>query len=139
LRPTGSSRSASRSTRRASGGLHAVVWDGRREGRAQSLEIHRDLDTRAFLLKQHHRARVAASPSARESFRHLGEREISKFAQPPYNGARISLRQGKARRGSKLGPLIEIPCTSALRRMLDGMDRVSPLILTTKTGQSFKK
>jgi hypothetical protein len=34
--------------------------------------------------------------------------------------------------------LIEIPCTSALRRMLDGMDRVSPLILTTKTGQSFK-
>ena len=41
-----------------------------------------------------------------------------------YDGARISLRQGKARRGGKLGPLIEIPCTAALRRMLDGMDRV---------------
>ncbi len=27
----------------------------------------------------------------------------------------------------------------ALRRMLDSMERVSPLILTTKTGQSFKK
>ena len=39
----------------------------------------------------------------------------------------------------KLGPLVEIPCTAALRRMLDGMERVSPLILTTKTGQSFKK
>ena len=49
------------------------------------------------------------------------------------------LRQGKARRGVKLGPLIEIPCTAALRRMLDGMDRDSPLILTTKTGQSLKK
>ena len=32
-----------------------------------------------------------------------------------------------------------MPCTTALRRMLDGMERVSPLILTTKTGQSFKK
>jgi integrase len=28
---------------------------------------------------------------------------------------------------------------AAPRRMLDSMDRVSPLILTTKTGQSFKK
>jgi integrase len=34
--------------------------------------------------------------------------------------------------------LIQIPCTAALRRMLDGIERVSPLILTTKTGQSFK-
>jgi hypothetical protein len=47
-----------------------------------------------------------------------------------------SARQSAPRR---LGPLIEIPCTAALRRMLDGMDRVSPLILTTKTGQSVKK
>ena len=43
------------------------------------------------------------------------------------------MRQGKARRGGKLGPLVEIPCTAALRRMLDGMERVSPLILTTKS------
>ena len=72
---------------------------------------------------------------------HTGQREGDLLRMPwsAYDGVRISLRQGKARRGRELGPLIEIPCTSALRRMLDGMDRVSPLILTTKTGQSFKK
>jgi len=72
---------------------------------------------------------------------HTGQREgdILRMPWSAYDGSRIILRQGKARRGSKLGPLIEIPCTAALRRMLDGMDRTSPLILTTKTGQSFKK
>jgi integrase len=72
---------------------------------------------------------------------HTGQREgdILRMPWSAYDGKRISLRQGKARRGGKLGPLIEIPCTSALRRMLEGMGRVSPLILTTKTGQSFKK
>ena len=72
---------------------------------------------------------------------HTGQREgdILRMPWSAYDGSRIILRQGKARRGSKLGPLIEIPCTAALRRMLDGMERTSPLILTTKTGQSFKK
>src|SRR6516162_2561837 len=55
----------------------AGAWDGRRERFAQPLGIHRDLDTRAFLLEQHHRARIAAAPATRESFRHLGEREIA--------------------------------------------------------------
>ena len=44
---------------------------------ARPLRIHRDLDTGAFLLEQHHRARIAAAPATRESFRHFGEREIS--------------------------------------------------------------
>jgi integrase len=72
---------------------------------------------------------------------HTGQREGDLLRMPwsAYDGARISLRQGKARRGGQLGPLLEIPCTAALRRMLDGMSRVSPLILITKTGQSFKK
>jgi len=72
---------------------------------------------------------------------HTGQREADLLRMPwsAYDGAKISLRQGKARRGGKLGPLVEIPCTAALRRMLDGMERVSPLILTTKTGQSLKK
>ena len=56
-----------------------------------------------------------------------------------YDGNTIILRQGKARRGRTQGPPVHIPCTTALRRMLDGMERTSPLILTTKTGQSFKK
>jgi integrase len=70
---------------------------------------------------------------------HTGQREgdILRLAWSAYDGNQITLRQGKSRRGNQ-APLIHIPCTTALRRMLDGMDRVSPLILTTKTGQSFK-
>jgi integrase len=72
---------------------------------------------------------------------HTGQRQGDLLRLPwsAYDGQRIRLRQGKSRQGKKLGPIIEIPCTHALRRMLDGMDRVSPLILGTKTGQSFKK
>ena len=51
----------------------------------------------------------------------------------------MKLDLAKARRRGKPGPLVEIPCTSALRLMLDGMDRRSPPILTTKTGRSFQK
>jgi hypothetical protein len=46
---------------RASGALHAVVRDGRRERRAHPLGIHRDLDAGAFLLKQV--ARMSAAKS----------------------------------------------------------------------------
>jgi integrase len=72
---------------------------------------------------------------------HTGQREgdLLRLSWSAYDGLRIILRQGKARRCGKLAPLIEIPCTAALRRMLDGMERVSPLVLTTKSGQSFKK
>jgi integrase len=72
---------------------------------------------------------------------HSGQREGDLLRLPwsAYDGVKISLRQSKARRGGNLGPLVEIPCTAALRRMLDSMERVSPLILTTKTGQSLKK
>jgi hypothetical protein len=41
---------------RASGGLRAVLRDGRRERFAQPLGMHGDLDAGAFLLEQHHRA-----------------------------------------------------------------------------------
>jgi integrase len=72
---------------------------------------------------------------------HTGQREgdLLRLSWSSYDGSSIKLRQGKARRGGSPGPLVEIPCTAALRRMLDQIDRVSPLILTTKTGQSFKK
>jgi integrase len=72
---------------------------------------------------------------------HSGQRQADLLRLPwsAYNGSTITLRQGKARRGRSPGPPISVPCTAALRRMLDGMERTSPLILTTKTGQSFKK
>jgi integrase len=72
---------------------------------------------------------------------HTGQREgdLLRLSWSSYDGISITLRQGKSRRGKNLGPPIVIPYTQALRRMLDGMKRVSPLILTTKTGQSLKK
>jgi hypothetical protein len=72
---------------------------------------------------------------------HIGQRQgdLLRLSWSAYDGANITLRQGKARRGRSPGPPVIVPCTAALRRMLDGMERASPLILTTKTGQSFKK
>jgi integrase len=72
---------------------------------------------------------------------HTGQRQGDLLRLPwsAYDGVHITLRQGKARRGRSLAPPIKVPCTVALRRMLDDMERTSPLILTTKTGQSFKK
>jgi integrase len=72
---------------------------------------------------------------------HTGQREGDLLRLPwtSYDGGWIKLRQGKARRAGAPGPLVEIPCTAALRRMLDRMERTSALILTTKTGRSFKK
>ena len=72
---------------------------------------------------------------------HTGQRQGDLLRLPwsAYDGGKITLRQGKARRGRSPAPPIFVPCTMALRRMLDGMERAAPLILATKTGQSFKK
>jgi integrase len=72
---------------------------------------------------------------------HTGQRQGDLLRLPwsAYDGSAITLRQGKSRRSGKPGPPITIPCTAALRRMLDGMERRSPLILTTKTGLALKK
>jgi integrase len=72
---------------------------------------------------------------------HTGQREGDLLRLPwsAYDGKTIRLRQGKSRRGKRLGQIIEIPCTAALRRMLDGIERASPLMLSTTTGRSFKK
>jgi integrase len=72
---------------------------------------------------------------------HTGQRlsDLLRLPWSAYNGSTITLRQGKARRGRSPAPPIVVPCTITLRRMLDSMERISPLILSTKTGQSFKK
>lgn len=72
---------------------------------------------------------------------HTGQRQgdILRLPWSAYDGAEITLRQGKSRRSGKPGPLIHLPCTAALRRMLDGMDRAAVLILTTKTGRALQK
>ncbi|MDQ0318776.1 integrase [Pararhizobium capsulatum DSM 1112] len=72
---------------------------------------------------------------------HTGQRQgdILKLPWSAYNGTHIVLRQGKARRGKLEGRLIPIKCTSALKATLDGLQKRSPLILTTKTGRAFQK
>jgi integrase len=72
---------------------------------------------------------------------HTGQRQgdLLRLTWTAYDGKKVKLRQGKSRRGGKLGILVEIPVTQALKSMLDRMERVSPSILTTKTGKPFKK
>lgn len=65
---------------------------------------------------------------------HTGQRQgdMLRLAWTNYDGQWISLRQGKG------GVKVEIPCTPALRRMLDGIDKSGTLVLTTKTGKPWK-
>jgi len=72
---------------------------------------------------------------------HTGQRQgdILTLAWSAYDGTHISLRQSKSRRGSRLGRLITVKCTLALKATLDGLKKRSPLILTTKTGRAFQK
>jgi hypothetical protein len=77
------------------------------------------IDARAFLLQQHHRARIAAAPSTCESFRHLGEDHRSRAQGEPLTGpftttgkqveagARFYMQQnGASVDGKKLAPLV---------------------------------
>lgn len=65
---------------------------------------------------------------------HTGQRQgdLRRMAWSNYDGTAITLRQGKT------GRAVTIPCTAALRRMLDGMNRKAAVILTTKTGRPWK-
>lgn len=65
---------------------------------------------------------------------HTGQRQgdILRLTWGNYDGGLISLRQGKT------GRKVEIPCTKALRKMLDGLDRETAVILTTKTKLPWK-
>jgi len=64
---------------------------------------------------------------------HTGQRQgdLLRLSWTNYDGSFVSLRQGKA------GQRVEIPVTAALKRMLDGLDRKSAVILTTKMGRSW--
>jgi integrase len=87
---------------------------------------------------------AVASPEMRLALAlalHTGQRQgdLLRLTWASYDGAKISLRQNKAKRGDREGRLIEVPCTLALKATLDRLERCSPLILTTKTGKPFKK
>ena len=66
---------------------------------------------------------------------HTGQRQgdILRMAWSNYDGARITIRQGKG------GRRVSIPCTKALKLTLDALPKTGTLLLTTKTGLAYKK
>lgn len=71
---------------------------------------------------------------------HTGQRQgdLLRLTWAAYDGTAITLRQGKSRRSGRAGKLVTIPCTKALRRMLDKMKRDTPHILTMANGRPWK-
>ena len=65
---------------------------------------------------------------------HTGQRQgdLLRLTWSNYDGSYLTLRQGKT------GRRVEIPCTKALRHMLDGLDKSAAVILTTKTSRAWK-
>jgi integrase len=74
---------------------------------------------------------------------HTGQRQgdLLRLTWAGYDGKAITLRQSKSRRQGKPGRLITVPCTKALRRMLDGINRSasSTQILTMASGKPWKQ
>ncbi|WP_180902078.1 tyrosine-type recombinase/integrase [Martelella soudanensis] len=66
---------------------------------------------------------------------HTGQRQgdLRRLAWGNYDGSHLRLTQQKTKR------YVAIKCTKALKATLDGLERRSPLILTTKTGRPFQK
>jgi integrase len=65
---------------------------------------------------------------------HTGQRQgdLLRMGWNNYDGTAITIRQGKP------GTVVTIPCTKALKRMLDGMERKAAVILTSKSGRPWK-
>jgi integrase len=100
--------------------------------------LHRADRSELIWLPEHIQAFMAAAPVELQRALilalHTGQRQgdLLRLAWGNYDGAMISLRQGKT------GRKVEIPATQALRRMLDGLDRTTAVVLTTRTGLPWK-
>lgn len=72
---------------------------------------------------------------------HTGQRQgdILRLAWTNYDGSALTLRQGKAKRVGRPAPIVTVPCTTTLRRMLDAIPRTAAVVLTTKTGRPWTK
>jgi integrase len=64
---------------------------------------------------------------------HTGQRQgdLRRLPWSAYDGTRITLKQSKG------GMIVSIRCTMALRTVLDGLERRSPLVLTTPKGRAW--
>ena len=71
---------------------------------------------------------------------HTGLRQGDILALPwsAYDGSHLTVYIRKNTRRGVRPPPTRIPCTEALRAMLDGMERRSPFVLTTRQGGAFE-
>jgi len=71
---------------------------------------------------------------------HTGQRQgdLLRLSWSAYDGTAITLRQSKSRKRGRQGRLVVVPCTKALRRMLDKLPQTSTQILTTAKGQPWR-
>lgn len=65
---------------------------------------------------------------------HTGQRQgdLVRLTWSAYDGKALSLRQGKT------GVRVYVPCTRALKAMLDGMPRTAAVVLTTSSGRAWR-
>jgi integrase len=68
----------------------------------------------------------------------LRQGDLRKLPWSAYDGQAITWRITKRRKGSA-GVMVTIPCTRALRSLLDSLPRRGPLIFTTTTGRAWQK
>lgn len=103
--------------------------------------IHSSDRSERILLPEHIDAFMRAAPVQMQRALilalHTGQRQgdLLRLAWSNYDGKLITTRQGK----SGFKRQVEIPCTEALKRMLEGTDRTSPVILTASRGMPWKK
>lgn len=89
-------------------------------------------------LEEHIRAFMAVAPIEMQRALilalHTGQRlgDLLRVAWTNYDGKVLCVRQSKGK------VLVTIPCTKALRSMLDGMSRDAAVILTSTTGRAWK-
>lgn len=120
------------------GPLHTNALDGFERAydgdRSEIIWLPEHID--AFMAKADHEMQLAMVLAL-----HTGQRQadIRAMAWNNYDGQRITIRQGKSRRGNKPGTLVSIKCTKALKDTLDNLPKTGALILTTKTGRAFQK
>jgi len=68
----------------------------------------------------------------------LRQGDLRKLPWSAYDGQAITWNITKRRKGSA-GVKLRIPCTNALRSLLDSLPRRGPLIFTTTTGRAWQK
>ena len=71
-------------------------------------------------------------------FTGLRQGDLRKLPWSAYDGKAITWRVTKRRKGDA-GVKVTIPCTTALRSLMDSLPRRGPLIFTTATGRAWQK